>query len=345
MKRPNGTGSVYRIKNRKLRKPYVAVYTKGWHVDGTRKRQIIGYFERASDAQMALAEYQYNPDKYDNKYITFGDVWEWMIEEKKRNGVDIVKGKYSTIKKKLEPILSLPMQQIRLSHLQAIFDKYNHLGRSSHEAMLKAVNGVFKEAIKNDVINKNYTPFITIPAREKSTLHKPFSTEEIQILWKHTDRKLVKILLIYIYTGLRPVELFKIKLSDVFITDRYMIGGVKTTAGKNRMIPLATCIMPFVEELYNIASVQQSETLIPKGYVPERYDRQLVALCEELNLMDHRRHDTRHTFITLCSNAGIDEYIIKEIVGHSHSGNITRDVYIHKSIQQLIQKIDRIYVP
>lgn len=342
MKRANGTGSVYKIKHKSLRKPYKAVLTIGWTDDGKRIRKTLGYFEKSKDALNALAEYQFNPDKYNNQHITFADAWNWMIDEKKRNGVDIIKGRYDSIKKKLTPIWHLPMQQIKLAHLQAIFDSYSHLGRSSHESLLKAINGAFKEAIKNDVINKNYASMITITSKEKSTIHKPFTENEIAILWQYTDIKLVKMLLIYIYTGMRPTELFEVKLSNVFLKERYLIGGIKTAAGINRIIPIAKCIMPFIEELYTLASFKRSDTLIPLGYIPQRFDRQLSSLCKNLNISDHKRHDTRHTFITMSSNVGVDEYIIKTIVGHTHNGNITREVYIHKSTEQLIHAVDKL---
>lgn len=34
--------------------------------------------------------------------------------------------------------------------------------------------------------------------------------------------------------------------------ERYMRGGVKTAAGKNRIIPIAEKIYPFIAELYNV---------------------------------------------------------------------------------------------
>lgn len=338
MRRANGTGSVYKLKQ-KLRKPYKAVVTLGWTDDGKRIRKCLGYFEKSKEAWSALSEYYVNPDKFDNQDVTFAQAWDWMIEEKRRNGVDIAKGKFNASKVKLTPIWNMPMQQIRLAHLQAIIDSYKHLGRSSHENLHKAMNGVFKEAIKNDVITKNYASMVTLPPVEKSTIHKPFSEEELTILWKNTHLKLVKILLIYIYTGARPIELTKIELAKVNIKDRYMVGGVKTKSGKNRIIPIAKCILPFINELYALASFKRSDTLIPKGYMQMRLDNPLRRLCKELNISEHKPHDTRHTFITLARKYNMDLYILKTIVGHTHN-DVTSDVYTHKTIKDLIDAVD-----
>lgn len=58
------------------------------------------------------------------------------------------------------------------------------------------------------------------------------------------------------------------------------------------------------------------------------------GMCQKLNLGEHKPHDTRHTFISMCSNRGIDKKIIKRIVVHSNKDNITTDIYTHKTLQQ-----------
>ena len=55
----------------------------------------------------------------------------------------------------------------------------------------------------------------------------------------------------------------------------------------------------------------------------------------------HRPHDTRHTCVSLLTEAGVDERIIQKIVGHKGQG-VTEIVYTHFDIQQLIDAIDLI---
>ena len=342
MKRANGTGSVYKLK-RRLKKPFKAVVTVGWKDDGTHTRKCIGYFEKSTEAYDALSAYRQMPERFDNKDVTFGQAWQWMIDEKKRQGVDVKKGKFAPSKKKCAPIWDMPIQQIRLNHLQAIFVTYKKLGRSSHENLLKAINGTFKAAIKNDVIQKNYASLVTLPPAKKSTMHEPFAEGEIAVLWRHTDNRLARVILIYIYTGMRPVELYSIKIEDVHLKERYLIGGVKTTAGRNRIIPIAKCIIPFVTEIYTQALFARSATLLPPDYIPTRIDRPLKKLCADLGIAIHRRHDTRHTFITMARNYGMDLYTLKRIVGHAQT-DVTSDVYTHKNTTQLVEAVDKLPV-
>ncbi len=43
------------------------------------------------------------------------------------------------------------------------------------------------------------------------------------------------------------MELLEIESENVHLNERYMIGGVKTEAGKNRVIPIHESIVPLIE--------------------------------------------------------------------------------------------------
>ncbi len=61
----------------------------------------------------------------------------------------------------------------------------------------------------------------------------------------------IDTILILIYTGMRVGELLDIRLDNVYLDQKYMIGGSKTEAGKDRVIPLHDRILPLVEKWYN----------------------------------------------------------------------------------------------
>lgn len=88
MKRANGMGSIYKKRNKNLRKPYYAVITTGYTSGGKAIRKTIGTFAKAKEAHEALAQFTtgvfINADK-----IKFKDVWTMMVEEKKRVRVSI----------------------------------------------------------------------------------------------------------------------------------------------------------------------------------------------------------------------------------------------------------------
>lgn len=64
-------------------------------------------------------------------------------------------------------------------------------------------------------------------------------------------------------------------------------------------------------------------------------------MVDQMGMPDHRPHDTRHTCISMLTAAGIDDKIIKKIVGHKGK-SVTEIVYTHLEMQQLIDAIDKI---
>lgn len=72
----------------------------------------------------------------------------------------------------------------------------------------------------------------------------------------------------------------------------------------------------------------------------EVHSRKMKSIMEQLNI-DHRPHDTRHTCISLLTMAGVDDRIIKKIVGHSGK-TVTEMVYTHFEIAPLLEAINMI---
>ena len=344
MRRANGTGTVYKKKDKPRRKPYVAEITVGWGkadlITKTcrRKSKIIGYFEKSKDAWDALTEYGRNPTKFDSKNITFGELWEQMVEEKKKQNLDI-DGTYNMTKSRCKVIFSVPIQNLKTMHLQNIIDT-SKLGAGGKKRMKVLINATFKIAYENDIIDKNYAELIKIPESEQSTIHQPFTSLELQTLWKNTDNDVVKIMLIYIYTGARPSELLQMPIRDINLTERYMVGGMKTKAGKNRSIPIAECIFPFVKYFYTKYAFTKDAYLFTEFKAPTPLKFAMYKACAKTHIPNHLPHDCRHTFITMSDNYGLSEKTIKLIVGHSRGAGTTQAVYTHKTVQQLIAAVN-----
>ena len=116
----------------------------------------------------------------------------------------------------------------------------------------------------------------------------------------------------------------------------------KTEAGI-RTVPIAKKVLPFFEHWMNknkceyLISTPQGKHFDYRNY----YDSYWKPLVNALGMDSHRPHDTRHTCISLLTTAKVDERFIQKIVGHKGQ-NVTRNVYTHLEIQELIQEIDKI---
>lgn len=335
MRRANGTGSIYKMTHKPLRKPYRVVITAGFTDDGKAIRKTVGTFKTAREAQECLKNYNGNPAECIRQDITFGQCWEWMLEDKKRAGVGLKP--YTAARPRVEHLFKRQITDIRLADLQRIIDAHSHMSRSTIKVILKGLNGTYRAAAKNDIKLTNYPSLLVLPPEpeNKEGIHKPYTPAEIVDLWEAND-KMSKWQLIYIYTGMRPAELVNMELDNIHLKERYMIGGVKTKAGKNRIIPIAECIVPLLTDAYAKAKFKQAATL---GKVMPAYKTYRLAISAANG---HRPHDGRHTFATFADACGIDENIIKRILGHSLAANITQSIYTHKDTADLVAAVNKL---
>ncbi|MBR7045357.1 MAG: tyrosine-type recombinase/integrase [Lachnospiraceae bacterium] len=56
----------------------------------------------------------------------------------------------------------------------------------------------------------------------------------------------------------------------------------------------------------------------------------------------HLPHDTRHTCISMMTEAHVDQTMIKKIVGHSGAMTLTERVYTHLDVKALLEAINKI---
>lgn len=335
MKLPNGYGSVTRLARHRT-KPYAARVTVGWTSDGKQIKKYLGTFRTRQEALNALANYNQSPFDVDLRKLTFAEVYDLWCRYKFKGKP--IKPVYAAAYKNLSALHDMPFSGLRKRHIQAVIDACP-LSVPAMNHMKTVCSQMFKYAIDQEITATNYATLVELPAKEESEIHKPFTREELAKLWQHTEDLGVKVALILCYTGMRPTELALIKTADVALKARYMKGGIKTRAGKNRMIPIAEKIMPLVEWFYNPAN----EYLLTLDGLPLKNLQSLRNRIWDKSplLANHLPHDGRHTCATLMDDAEIPLKIKQLILGHS-AQDITSKVYTHKTVEQLIEAINRI---
>lgn len=348
-RRPSGTGSIFEKKDGKRQRRFVAAISLGLDpVTGKRKRKILGTFAKSKEAQKALDQYNCHGAGRKAAFtdITFGAVWQAVLAERIRRGVKTQQYCHVYYGKHLKPLHNARLADIKTMHLQHCLDAAN-LSPGALRSLTTIYHWVYAYALANDLIDKDYSRFVVLPPMKKSELHQPFTTSELRTLWKHSDDPKAKLVLIMAYTGMRQVEIAQMKMENVHLKERYMIGGSKTDAGRNRCIPIAQCILPLVEFFYTISRFDHSETLLSpniKGFLSlhgtVNIRRMFKRIMAQFNLQEHRSHDARHTFVTLATNWGIPDTIIKKIVGHVVEKDVTKSVYTHSTVDQYIQAVD-----
>lgn len=187
-------------------------------------------------------------------------------------------------------------------------------------------------------VKNNFSESLHIGEKKKSDIHKPYTDSEIEILWQNVEKlDLVDTILICCYTSMRPSELLQIRIENVHLSEKYIIGGIKTKAGIDRIIPIADAILPLIQKRYNV----NNEYLIMNGNNKMSYRAYLPRFKQTIdNLgMEHLPHDGRHYFATKMDLLGANELCVKLIMGHIVK-DITKDVYTHKDLENLLQTVN-----
>ena len=74
----------------------------------------------------------------------------------------------------------------------------------------------------------------------------------------------------------------------------------------------------------------------------DKYSYRFTKVIESLGLnKEHRPHDPRKTFATRCKKAGVDEYALKEMMGHSIK-DITESVYTVRDLEWLRSDLEKL---
>lgn len=341
MRNPNGYGSVIKLSG-KRRRPYCVRVTAGWSDDGKQLFRNIGYYATAMEANIALADFHKNPYSLDASKVTFADMYKTLTSsgsfQKLSKSSHIG---YNAAFKTCAELHDMRMVDIKKSHMQAYLDD-DDIGHGSKRKLVVLFKALFSLAAENDIVTKEYSDYLQLPVNTESKSKIPFTSAEIDTLFENYDRmKYIDVILIMIFTGLRVGELLEIKCENVNLDERFMIGGNKTAASKNRLIPINYKILPFVKSWLELGG----DYLIKAANGDKMsywnfYEDYWKNIMEKLGMV-HTPHETRHTCATLLNNAGANKVSIQRILGHA-SKDITDKVYTHKDKEQLLIAIDLI---
>ena len=311
---------------------------------GYPKFDILGYYEDRTTALQALAEYNRNPYDIKASKATFKEVYEmwfnqkYVVSKKKlsKSSMGCTRGAFN----KCAAIHDMVYSDIRTIHMQAILDDFS-LSHAYMEHIKHLFHQMGKYALEYDIIQKDYSQFVKINKEDDDEHGVPFSKEDIEKLWKHRDVPFVDTILIFIYSGWRVSELLKMPLKNIDLQERTFFGGLKTRAGKNRIVPIHPKIYDMVKKRH--VSGKKSIIYDDKASISLTTYYQLFnkALRDVGITEPHTPHDCRHTFATLLDNAGANPTVIKKLMGHS-SNDITEKVYTHKDIEELRKELEKI---
>lgn len=153
---------------------------------------------------------------------------------------------------------------------------------------------------------------------ENNARFRFLATEEDALLEKALARRYWLMVLFALNTGLRLMEQLSLRRLDVDM-GRQMIRVRRGKGNKSRHVPMNATVKALLEEVlasheHDLVFASTTGTLISKRNLQQRVFRRA---CEKVGLDDVTWHDLRHTFASRLVEAGVDLYVVKELLGHS----------------------------
>ena len=367
MKRANGEGCIRKLKgNRK--KPYQAIVTT--YNKETKKQTFVslGTYETYEQAERIITEYNIRNKKTlqelqesnintqehirnlydylamintklnklcninDNNKITIQDLYTCWKKEHFKNVSKNTKKYYYTAFKNMQTLHNKYINDLKLNDLQIYC---NTLTTSKQIAFRILINQLYKYAIANDYVTKNYSNYLVIKKDTEKRTKNIFTHEEIEsILNLKTFDIYDRITIILLFTGMRISELFNLQKNDCNFKDKIITINAGKTESARRKIPIHDKIIKHIEYFYNTSN---TNILVTFNSNSINY-----ATCNNniKNKFNHTLHETRHTFATQCKECKLDPYVTKLILGHSTT-DLTLNTYTHLNISTIQEEFKK----
>lgn len=351
MKLPNGYGSITKLTGNR-RKPYMVRINSGKEYntktgDYVPKRVVLGYYKTQKEALAALAEYNNNPFVVSDNELTFEQAYQIYLGTKDYEKLS----QSSKVARKCGYAYCKYLYQVRCRDLnkdmvQKVIDSVEQ-GSSTKNSVLTVIRIVVNYAYDRNLINRKCTDGISIEYSEPVVARITFSKKEMDFLWEHSNEWDVKILLILLYSGLRVNELLKNDRMNVNLDEKwiYVPKNLAKNKDSERYVPIHDKIFPLIKYFYDNSCSFASEKLMinPNGTLITYNNfvaRNLKRINKNLDV-EHKFHDTRHTFASLGTTSGIPKLYMQRLMGHTPE-SILYNTYTHIDLNELRSYIQMI---
>lgn len=329
--RGNGQGTVFKTASGKYKVEVVLYY---YVVDGKTKKKVrTATFDKKTDAINAISILR-NKETVDNH--TIFNLYQIFIDAEKYKNLS--KSQQDKLRFAWNKIISLHNKKIvdvTFSDMQDLIKEVAPTHDTAKDT--KALLGhLYDIAIKNDWVDQNKAKKLEIPPQPKPK-KEVFTDGEVNAFWVdyHAGNDFTGYILLMIYVGLRYGELATIAKKNVFLNQQYMIGGIKTDAGRNRELAIADCVLPIVEHFYQTGKsklLEMSEDTFYKKY---------WETLARLGVRPLPPQTGRHTYFTRLTARGVHTGIITEAGGHKNYQTTLKN-YVKIPLAEKIKAVNKI---
>ena len=334
-KRGNGQGAAYKRGNY-----WEARVVIGWKIGGEPPHKIPVYKTKGGFATKKEAV-NYLPELLKVKIIEHkpesftADKDHWKEQYQKRVSAKTMEG-YLGAFKYFAPIHYKLVDTITAVDLQKCIDDCPK-GKRTKQLMKVVAGLVFKYAMDANQIMKDPSENLYL-GDEETTHYEPLTEEELRTI-EQSGLDYSDYVVAMCYLGHRPTEFWAFKKKDYHKEGdtHYLVGGIKTDAGKDRAVTIPPKVLPIIQHRLSVVG---TDLLFPRidhnrkgeftGYsqMPERYFNKYIwkPMMEKLGIVGKVPYAARHTYANKMKNVSGDEKDKAGLMGHA-SYETTRKHY------------------
>lgn len=285
------------------------------------KRRWKGGF-KTKTAALAYAANPIQEEKESPTLRTYYTGWE------KSDMCDLSRSKQTAFKiawSKMNELAGKRMDELTINQIQSCVSR-NAPTYYPAKDMKTLLSHLYRRAVAEGTARTNLAEFIRLPPLEEKEL-QPFTEIELHKLWTAygTGDRMIGFVLLMIYTGMMPGELFKFKGDMVDWTAHEIRGcGLKTKKRKETPIVFPDLLEPV---LRNLIETSKSHSDYVVGLNKYKFYSEYHASLQRAGVRDLPPYSCRHTTATALALGNIAPSVIQEVMRHTKFSTTQR--YIH----------------
>lgn len=334
--------------------------SKGWSIracwtdiDGQQQKLTKAGFATSHAAkEWALGYESHNSYKTADAHSITVEIfltrWLKMRKAAKDISINTLRNYKNDAEKMLPFIGNIPLQQLRLDHVQEMLTQIDGSPRTV-QMIRNTLSSALSYACRSNILDKNVAALATVPKQSRfvySTLEPDEALKQLDLL---RDKKSVLYLpfALALFSGLRRGEALGLRWADVSmdkktirVCNQYTLEAGKPvlkpilkTAGSNQIIPVPDMLIDILNE--------QKKRQLDSGYIEtyvcakrgrlpslSGFNARMKDFQEKNGLQVCRFHDLRHTFATRMLDAGVDIRTISDMLRHK-TPTLAMQTYLH----------------
>lgn len=358
--RGNKTGSVFYRKDRKC---WIAQITVGWkpplkeggHLVPVKK--TVSGFKTKKEALATLNKLLNGDNPTDNKTLLDEVFKKWKAYYSPRVLEKTMNENYVPAYNHFESLKYRRMDTITAAELQECMDKCTK-GKRTHQLMKVVAGLLWAYALDLNIVKKDVTENLYIGKHETKS-REPLTSEDIKLIKSQIGKlKYAEYVYCHCYLGYRPGEFLEIKKDQVQTkvinkeTVYYIVEGIKTDAGRDRIVVVPKQILPYIKERLQVNSdylfpmyvyrIHTTEFIGYKKMSTKYYnDSVFKPIMKALGIENKVPYSARHSYADKLKHASGDDRDKAALIGHSDY-NFTRQQYQSSPLEDLKAVTDSI---